>query len=81
MSGIFTPLDPTEPSDDFERKRHYQTLKARCLEVAALLRAPLGEPNSENLVEEMAKRFYRSITEERWGSEPMEEPSDATDRA
>ena len=60
----------TEP-DDFERKRHYQMLKAQCLRAASYLQHDTEEEHKD-----LAKRLFRWITEERWGSEPVEEPSD-----
>ena len=62
----------TDLTDDFERKRHYQILKLECLKLGQDLTIAIGaEPNS---LREVAKDLYRSITEERWGSEPVEAP-------
>lgn len=70
----------TEPTEDVERKRHYQTLKSRCLLAAAVLGSSPHEENQEEAVEAIAKRFYRSVTDEEWGSEPVEAVPDADDK-
>ena len=72
-------------TDDFEHKRHYQNLK-KDLFIAALQAfgplsvepAPVDESGSTNddLAELLAKKMFRSITEERWGSEPVEQPAE-----
>ena len=58
----------TEPTNDFERLRHYQTLKANCLRSAIMLATAIGDPDT---AEDVAKAYFRSIIEERWGSEPV----------
>ncbi len=64
----------TEP-DDFERKRYYQTLKLECLKLAQFYQDDVDL--ARDAIED-AKKIFRSITEDRWGSEPVvETPSDA----
>jgi hypothetical protein len=72
----------TETTNDFERKKHYQNMKKDLFIAALQAFGPLSaepepvdesESTNDDLVELLAKKMFRSITEERWGSEPIEE--------
>ena len=67
--------EPTADFESFEHKRHYQMLKA-----ISVLTVALSKPaNSQRLLDDLiehGKLLYRRITEEKWGSEPVEEKSD-----
>ncbi len=65
--------ETTETPEAFERKRYYQTLKLECLKLAQFYQDDVDP--ARDAIEE-AKKFFRSITEERWASEPVEEPKD-----
>lgn len=64
--------EDVEVPEDFERKRHYQMLKVECAKLA--FAAMPGEGEDDTLA--LAKKLYRSFTEERWGSEPVEGASE-----
>jgi hypothetical protein len=67
------PMIHTE-TDDFERKRHYQMLKARCLQAAAIRGSAASFTWNEADILTTAKSWFRSITDEDW--DPDEEPNE-----